>query len=257
MAKKLKLFSDTSVRVWASPAAFCVIPYKGHVFWSAEQLFRYFQSKSEEYRQEVANAFSLKQLLYIASDRMFNDKGWKRDPKFDKADVMLKVTLLKYKYNPVLAQLLVDTGNAKLSYDASYDDFFGVGRNGTGEDRYGSILERVRKRLLTGKLVPIAFKLPTKEWRELNIATKGSDKEEPDAKPKPGRNRSPDYDKEEPRRKNTGKLRASKDPVVKKALADTRKESRKLAKKLIDEAPRRADRSVEKVLGIKKKKTRA
>ena len=246
MAKKLKLFSDTSVRVWASPAAFCVIPYKGHIFWSAEQLFRYFQSKSEEYRQEVANAFSLKQLLYIASDRMFNDKGWKRDPKFDKADVMLKVTLLKYKYNPVLAQLLVDTGSAKLSYDATYDDFFGVGRNGTGEDRYGSILERVRKRLLTGKLVPIAFELK-----------KEDDDEEPDAKPKPGRNRSPDYDKEEPRRKNTGKLRASKDPVVKKALADTRKESRKLAKKLIDEAPRRADRSVEKVLGIKKKKTRA
>lgn len=215
MALKIKLFSDNTNRVWAGSAAPCLIPYKGHIFWCAEQLAKYRQSKSKEYRGKILTAYTLKALVYLTKPDTLKEMGFKIDPNYDADKAMLIALRLKFQHNPVAAQALLDTGSAKLTYDAVYDDHFGTGKNGTGEDKMARLLEKVREELRTGKLQVMRLDQPP--------PLEEDDEDEAPAKVrKPGRNRSRDYDeKDEPRRKNTGKK------VVKKKTATEPERSKK------------------------------
>lgn len=217
---KIKLFSDNANRAWAGSAAPCLIPYKGHIFWCAEQLAKYRQSKSKEYREKILTAYTLKALVYLTKPATMKEMGFKLDPVYDVDKAMLTALRLKYQHNPVAAQALLDTGSARLTYDAVYDDHFGTGKNGTGEDKMARLLEKVRDEIRTGKLQVIRLDQPPPLEED----------DEDEAKPtkKPGRNRSRDDnpDKDEPRRKNTGKK-----VVKKKATTDEPKKAKSGVKK--------------------------
>lgn len=210
MAAKIKLFSDNANRVWAASAAPCMIPYKGHIFWCAEQLAKYTQSKSKEYREKILTAYTLKALVFLTKPATMKDMGFKPDPNYDVDKAMLRALRLKFQHNPVAAQALLDTGAATLTYDAVYDDHFGTGKNGTGEDKMARLLEKVRNELRTGKLQVVRLDQPPPldEDDEDETPPKRREKREKPLTKKPGRNRSRDYDpdKDEPRRKNTGKV---------------------------------------------------
>lgn len=70
------------------------------------------------------------------------------DPNWEqrKLDTMLRVLTHKFK-DEQMAALLKQTGDKKLYEASPYDDFWGVGKDGTGANNLGKLLEHVRSHL--------------------------------------------------------------------------------------------------------------
>jgi ribA/ribD-fused uncharacterized protein len=77
-------------------------------------------------------------------------------PRADWAEVKLAVMrradMAKYVQNPDLAALLAATGEAEIVEDAPHDAFWGVGRDGLGENWAGRVLMEVRAALSPSRL---------------------------------------------------------------------------------------------------------
>ena len=59
-------------------------------------------------------------------------------------DVMSEVLALKFEQDEECAERLLDTGDAALIEASPFDSFWGVGRDGRGENRLGMMLEQIR-----------------------------------------------------------------------------------------------------------------
>jgi ribA/ribD-fused uncharacterized protein len=64
-----------------------------------------------------------------------------------KDDVMYRAVRQKFERHPELRDLLLLTGDEALIESAPLDTYWGVGRDGTGLNKLGRILERVRAEL--------------------------------------------------------------------------------------------------------------
>jgi ribA/ribD-fused uncharacterized protein len=67
-----------------------------------------------------------------------------------KDDLMLRASRAKFAQHPHLRDLLLATGDEALIECAPTDYYWGEGRDGTGQNRLGRILERVRAELREG-----------------------------------------------------------------------------------------------------------
>ena len=74
-----------------------------------------------------------------------------------KRDVMRRADTAKYAQNPELAECLLGTADAEIVEDAKHDAFWGIGRDGAGENWAGRILMEVREvlRMATHVASPI------------------------------------------------------------------------------------------------------
>lgn len=70
-------------------------------------------------------------------------KNW--DHKRD--NVMLEAVRAKFTQHEDLAALLISTGDAKLIEHTENDSYWGDGRDGSGKNRLGKILMKVRDEL--------------------------------------------------------------------------------------------------------------
>ncbi len=64
-----------------------------------------------------------------------------------KEEVMYRAVLCKFKTHAQFRQRLLDTGNQEIVENAPSDYFWGCGANGTGKNKLGEILMRVRSEL--------------------------------------------------------------------------------------------------------------
>ena len=62
-------------------------------------------------------------------------------------DVMRQAVEAKFKQNPDLLQLLLDTGNTHLEEKSVFDSYWGTGRNGKGQNKMGQILMELRAKI--------------------------------------------------------------------------------------------------------------
>jgi ribA/ribD-fused uncharacterized protein len=67
-----------------------------------------------------------------------------------KDDVMYRAVRRKFELHPALRDLLLATGDEEIVETAPTDYYWGVGRDGTGQNRLGKIIERIRAELRTG-----------------------------------------------------------------------------------------------------------
>lgn len=84
----------------------------------------------------------------------FVEKGQMPRPDWDevKADIMRRADREKYRQNPDLASRLLATADAEIIEDTSNDAYWGIGRDGGGQNRAGRILMEVRQALCAGTL---------------------------------------------------------------------------------------------------------
>lgn len=68
-----------------------------------------------------------------------------------KETVMTMALCAKFSQHPQLAEKLLATGDEDLVEDSPVDFYWGVGRNGTGQNRLGALLMEVREALKEGK----------------------------------------------------------------------------------------------------------
>jgi ribA/ribD-fused uncharacterized protein len=67
-----------------------------------------------------------------------------------KDEVMLRAVRAKFAAHADLRTLLLATGDQDIAETAPTDYYWGVGRDGTGENRLGKIMERIRSELRAG-----------------------------------------------------------------------------------------------------------
>ena len=99
------------------------------------------------------------QIRQLAQPRQAFD--FTRDPKVSrwrrsdwesiKEDVMYKALLAKFTQHNDLKKLLLGTGERKLIEHSPYDSYWGDGGNGTGMNRLGELLMRLRCELRSGR----------------------------------------------------------------------------------------------------------
>ena len=70
-----------------------------------------------------------------------------------KDDVMYRAVRRKFELHEALRELLRATGDEDIVEAAPTDYYWGVGREGTGQNKLGKIIERIRAELRAGELV--------------------------------------------------------------------------------------------------------
>ena len=70
-------------------------------------------------------------------------KDWERI----KETVMTRGTYIKCRTHQEVARALLETGDKKIVENSQFDYYWGCGRDGRGENRYGKILMDIRKKL--------------------------------------------------------------------------------------------------------------
>ena len=75
-------------------------------------------------------------------DKVFIRKDW--DEIRDK--IMYKGLKSKFNQNPSLKKLLIKTKDRELVENSPYDKYWGIGKDGTGENKLGELLMKLRKK---------------------------------------------------------------------------------------------------------------
>ena len=127
---------------------------------TVEHYYQFHKSLDPRYRQAIRDAATpgeAKQLSACPdpSRKAAAKKSWflsngqwpREDWMAVKRDLMRKADRAKYDQHPDLAARLLATGDAEIVEDSPYDDFWGAGRDGTGENWAGRILMEVRAAL--------------------------------------------------------------------------------------------------------------
>lgn len=70
-----------------------------------------------------------------------------------KEEIMRRAVRRKFELHPELAALLLSTGDEPIEEASLADAFWGVGRDGTGQNKLGQIIMEVRAALRAGTLV--------------------------------------------------------------------------------------------------------
>ena len=112
------------------------------LWWpTVEHFFQAQKFESHDYREKIRNSHSSKQAAELGRSRKVPIRT---DWEEVKDEIMFQAVLLKFKTHPALADLLISTGNQDIVENAPGDFYWGCGKDGTGLNKLGNILMRVR-----------------------------------------------------------------------------------------------------------------
>ncbi|GHO83662.1 NADAR family protein [Dictyobacter formicarum] len=112
------------------------------VWWPTSE--HYFQAQKfagTPHEEAVRRAYSPKQAAEMGRDR---SRPLRSDWESVKDDVMLRAVLRKFETHAELRELLLSTGDEEIVENAPGDYYWGVGRDGSGQNKLGQILMEVR-----------------------------------------------------------------------------------------------------------------
>lgn len=123
----------------------CAVKFEGRVFRSAEHAYQFGKSNKIDIAEWIDNAPTPSLCAQSAHALLV----WqvRSDWSQIKLDRMRAVVEAKFDQNPVLGDLLLDTHPCYLREESTIDNFWGVGRNGTGANMLGVILMELRLKL--------------------------------------------------------------------------------------------------------------
>lgn len=114
---------------------------------TVEHYFQAMKFSDEAYRERIRRARLPKDAKTLGRTR---DLPILPDWDTQREDVMLGAIRQKFGTHKELRQMLLDTGEEELVENAPMDFYWGCGRSGTGQNKLGKILMRVRDELRTG-----------------------------------------------------------------------------------------------------------
>ena len=133
------------------------IIYQDNLFFCADQMYKFLMCKNKDFRKNIINSISVKQLSFVASYKNMQENNWKirEDWKEVRTKKILMVQRYKFYYNPLLAKMLLDTGDRDIIFDVN-DNFFGK-KDENGENKVGKALMKTREKLKEGDLKVYKF----------------------------------------------------------------------------------------------------
>jgi len=115
------------------------------VWWrTVEHYFQAMKFDDGEYRERIRKASTPKDAKALGRTR---DIPIRSDWDVARDAVVLEAVRRKFRTHKVLAELLLSTGEDTLAEAAPGDYYWGIGADGSGENRLGRILEQVRTEL--------------------------------------------------------------------------------------------------------------
>jgi ribA/ribD-fused uncharacterized protein len=118
------------------------------VWWATVE--HYFQAQKfndADYRETIRKSSSAKDAANLGRSRKIPIK-----PDWDliKDEIMFQVVLKKFQTHAALRDMLIETGNNQIVENSLNDYYWGGGLDGSGQNRLGHILMKVRE-LLSSK----------------------------------------------------------------------------------------------------------
>ena len=141
---------------------FCGITYptSEHAFQASKFIGT---PRGNEYAEIIRSRLSPAKIKILARQKRVGGYKWKTDlnPTIEayqdvkirsdwddvRDNIMLQIVYAKFSQHNELRQLLLDTGNATLIEASPTDYYWGEGKDGTGQNKLGSILQQVRELL--------------------------------------------------------------------------------------------------------------
>jgi hypothetical protein len=115
----------------------------GVIYPTVEHYFQSMKFEGTGYDEYIRN---LRYPSETAREGKRRDLPLRPDWEEVKEDIMYKALKVKFN-NYTLQKKLLETGNKELVEDSPYDSYWGVGRNGTGKNRLGILLMKLREEL--------------------------------------------------------------------------------------------------------------
>lgn len=102
------------------------------------------QFEDADWREKIRQASHPRQVRKMGK-ALFKRK--KPNWKAERQVYMTRGMYIKCKSWPLIAQELLDTGERQIVDTTEYDYYWGIGRDTRGENRFGKVLEDVRRKL--------------------------------------------------------------------------------------------------------------
>lgn len=120
------------------------IELDGHWWPTTEHYFQAQKFEDEEYKEKIRNAATPKLAAELGRSRKMPLRSdWERV----KDDVMYRAVLEKFRKHKALQEKLLATGDQEIVENAPGDYYWGCGKDGSGKNRLGEILVKVRAEL--------------------------------------------------------------------------------------------------------------
>jgi N-glycosidase YbiA len=123
------------------------IEIDGQWWPTTEHYFQAQKFEDADYREQIRTATSAKQAAELGRSRAMPLRA---DWEAIKEEVMYRAVLAKFQAHPTLKELLLSTGSEEIVENAPGDYYWGCGKDGSGKNRLGHILMRVREELAQG-----------------------------------------------------------------------------------------------------------
>lgn len=120
---------------------------KGYTWPTSEHYYQAQKFAGTKYESEVRKAKGPKEAASIGRDKL---NPLRRDWEKIKESVMYDVLKAKFTQHDDLKETLLSTGDAELIEDSPVDWYWGCGSNGTGKNRLGKLLMKLREELRNG-----------------------------------------------------------------------------------------------------------
>lgn len=119
----------------------------GKVWPTSEHYFQAMKFRGTDHEEEVRRAKSPMIAANMGRDRK---RPLRRDWESVKDGIMLEAVRAKFTQHEDLRSILLGTGDARLVEHTENDSYWGDGGDGSGKNRLGEILMRVREELQAG-----------------------------------------------------------------------------------------------------------
>ncbi|BDD06787.1 NADAR family protein [Aureibacter tunicatorum] len=131
---------------WGEFSNFALYPVKltGKVWPTSEHYFQAQKFEDKSYQDKIRKSASPMMAAQLGRSRKEKiKKNWDKQ----KDNVMYEVVMAKFSQHEELRELLLSTKDSKLVEHTENDDYWGDGGDGTGKNRLGKILMKVRENL--------------------------------------------------------------------------------------------------------------
>lgn len=142
--KNIKFYSTQDEYGEFSNFAPYPIKLKGKIWPTSEHYFQAMKFDDEAYQAKIRKNQSPMNSARLGRSRKIK---LRRDWESVKENIMFEAVMAKFMQHDDLRALLLGTGNAKLIEHTENDHYWGDGGDGSGRNRLGYILMRVREEL--------------------------------------------------------------------------------------------------------------
>lgn len=116
------------------------------VWWpTVEHYFQAQKFNNPDYQEKIRMTYSPKEAAELGRSRK---QPIRKDWEEVKEEIMYRAILKKFQTHQVLSELLLSTVGQEIVENAPGDYYWGCGKDGTGLNRLGKILAKVRKEII-------------------------------------------------------------------------------------------------------------